>query len=31
MVRDECDVVGEDVEDIRLGSLDSKVRGIAVV
>jgi hypothetical protein len=31
MVRDESDVVGENVEDIWWGSLDSKVRGVAVV
>jgi len=31
MVRDECDVVGQDVEDVRWGRLDNKVRGVAVV
>jgi hypothetical protein len=31
MVRDESDVVGEDVEDVRKGGLDSKVRGVAIM
>ena len=31
MMRDESDIVGEDIEDIRWGSLDSKVRGVAIV
>jgi len=31
MVRDESDIVGEDVENIRWGRLDSKVRGVAIV
>jgi len=31
MVRDECDIVGEYVEDIWWGRLDSKVRCIAIV
>ena len=31
MVRDESDIVGENVEDIWWGRLDSKVRGVAIV
>jgi hypothetical protein len=31
MVRNESDIVGENVEDVRRGGLDSKVRGVAVV
>jgi hypothetical protein len=31
MVRNESDIVGEDVEDVRRGRLDSKVRGVAIV
>jgi hypothetical protein len=30
-MRDESDVVGEDVENVWWGSLDSKVRGVAIV
>lgn len=31
MVRNESDIVGENVEDVRRGRLDSKVRGVAIV
>jgi hypothetical protein len=31
MVRDESDVVGENVEDIRWSSLDSKVENVVIV
>jgi len=31
MVRDESDIVGEDVEDVWWGCLDSKVRGVTIV
>jgi hypothetical protein len=31
MVRNESNIVGEDVENVWWGSLDSKVRGVAIV
>jgi len=31
MMRNECDVVSKNVENIWWGSLDSKVRGVAIV
>ena len=30
-MRDECDIVGEDVEDIWWSDLDSKVPGVAIM
>lgn len=31
MVRNESDIVGENVENIRRGRLEGKVRGVAIV